>query len=326
MTAKVTIGMTFLPQFPPEVLVDFARQVEAAGFDSLWLYEDCFYGGGFASAATLLAATERIAVGIGLLPALVRNPLFAAMEIATLARLYPGRFLPGFGHGFEPWMEQIGVRAKSPLRALEETVQATGRLLAGEEVTLHGEQVHLDRVKLLLPPQVVPPLYVGGVREKTLRLAGRVGDGTLLSVLSSPEYVRWASAQIAVGAGQRPNTRCVSVACSVRPDGAAARQEARRWLAEAIQHGGPHLQPLGIDEEARQFFSRHGVEEGARRMPDAWVDALSASGTPEQAAEAVQRLVEAGADAVVLAPVVYDPACLQDIVRGLMPLLKPLQQ
>ncbi|MBN1372718.1 MAG: hypothetical protein JW987_12325 [Anaerolineaceae bacterium] len=89
----------------------------------------------------------------------------------------------------------------------------------------------------------------------------------------------------------------------------------------AIQDGGPHLAPLGIEDEARRFFRRYGLEEGARRMPSAWVDALSASGTPEQAEAAVQRLAEAGADEVVLTPVEPDPAAFEETIRLLLPVL-----
>lgn len=321
---KSSFGMTFIPQFPPELLVAYARQAEAAGFDSLWIYEDCFYAGAFTSAATILAATERIQVGIGILPVTVRNPVFTAMEITTLARLYPGRFIAGFGHGVEAWMKQIGAYPKSTLKALEETVTAVRGLLGGEEITTHGRQVQLERVKLLHTPQQIPALYVGGVREKTLRLAGRVGDGTILTPLSSPAYVRWADAAIAGGeaeAGRGRNVRSVSLICKVHPDGAAARAPIRRWLVECLKGGAPHVFALGIEAEAAELIHNYGAEEAARRMPEAWVDELSASGTPEQAARTVQNLIEAGADEIVLAPVAPDPESLGETIRYLLPLL-----
>jgi hypothetical protein len=37
------------------------------------------------------------------------------MEVAALARLHPGRFIPGFGHGVRTWMEQVGAAVESPL-------------------------------------------------------------------------------------------------------------------------------------------------------------------------------------------------------------------
>src|SRR5450432_1152485 len=102
------IGVIFHPRFPPETLADFARRAEEAGFDELWLWDDCFLPGAISAAAIALANTRRIKVGIGLLPATVHNPMFAAMEITTLTRAFPDRLLPGFGHGVESWMKRIG--------------------------------------------------------------------------------------------------------------------------------------------------------------------------------------------------------------------------
>ena len=114
------LGVMFRREHAPEDLPDFARRAEEAGFDELWVVEDCFYASGIASAAVALACTDSIRVGLGIMPAVVRNPVFAAMEVATLARLFPGRFLPGIGHGVARWMRQVGAFPRSQLQALEE--------------------------------------------------------------------------------------------------------------------------------------------------------------------------------------------------------------
>jgi 5,10-methylenetetrahydromethanopterin reductase len=132
------LGFVVRPERPPEQLAEVARKVEAAGFDELWLWEDCFLSGGIATCAVALASTSRVRVGLGILPTPVRNPAFAAMEIASLARMYPGRVLPGFGHGVTDWMRQIGAKPESQLALLEETVSAVRALLAGEELRVKG--------------------------------------------------------------------------------------------------------------------------------------------------------------------------------------------
>ena len=125
---------------------------ERDGFAELWLVEDCFLTGGLTMAAAALATTDAMTVGIGLLPAAMRNPAIAAMEIAGLERLHPGRFAAAFGHGVEPWMRQIGARPKDRVAALEETVAAVRALLAGETVTVDGRHVHLDDVSSRTSP------------------------------------------------------------------------------------------------------------------------------------------------------------------------------
>jgi 5,10-methylenetetrahydromethanopterin reductase len=319
------LGVIFHPKFPPEALADYARRAEAAGFDELWLWDDCFLPGAFTSAAIALAATQKLKVGIGLFPATAYNPLFAAMEITTLARAFPDRILPGFGHGVGTWMTQIGAAPKSSMKALEETVSAVRQLLRGELVTMHGTQVKLDQVQMQLTPTVVPPLYVGAMRDKSLRLAGRVGDGTILTGMSSPAYVRWAREQIRAGmaeVGRAHHRVVVYLDVKVNRDGAAARAATRRALAARLPWADVQLNALGIEVEVAAFIQAHGVDGVAQRMPDAWLDAFSAAGTPEHVADNIQHLMDAGADSIVFQPLNGDPDCLDEYIHDLMPRLK----
>ena len=325
---RPAIGVIFHPKFPPETLVDYARRAEAAGFEELWLWDDCFLPGAFTSAAIALSVTQQIKIGIGLVPVPAYHPLFAAMEITTLARAFPGRILPGFGHGVERWMDQIGAAQKSPLKALDETVTTVRQLLNGESVTTHGAWVNLDQVQMQLTPGTAPPLYVGAVREKTLRLAGRVGDGTILTSMSSPAYIRWALSHIQAGmveTGRIHHRVVVFLDGKVNPDQRVARAAVRRSLAARLPWKDAQMDALGIASEVANFVRSHNtIDEAAQKMPDEWVDAFSAAGTPEQVADAVQRWVGAGADSIVLQPLNGDPDCLDEYIRYLTPLNKLL--
>lgn len=175
----IKIGMVFPPNQPPERLRDVAIASDKSGIDELWLWEDCFAESGVATASAVLAWTDRLHVGIGLMPVPLRNVALTAMEVATLARLFPSRLLPGIGHGVLPWMGQVGARVSSPLTLLREYATALGSLLNGQSVTVRGDYVHLDGVRLTHPPESVPPLLIGATRPKTLALAGELGDGVL---------------------------------------------------------------------------------------------------------------------------------------------------
>jgi alkanesulfonate monooxygenase SsuD/methylene tetrahydromethanopterin reductase-like flavin-dependent oxidoreductase (luciferase family) len=200
------LGVSFRPQLPPEDVARVARHVESAGLDELWFWEDCFLEGGLTVAAAALAWTERIQVGVGLMPVPLRNPALAAMEIAAIARMFPERFLPGLGHGIQDWMGQAGARVASPMRLLQESTAAVGALLRGEPVETDGTYVRLRDVRLAWPPAAVPPLLLGGRGPRTLRLAGELADGLILDSGLSYDTVRQSVAVYADARAARGGT------------------------------------------------------------------------------------------------------------------------
>ena len=261
------VGVVFRPQLPPERLREFIASAEAAGLDDVWLWEDCFLEGGVATAASALAWSGSPRIGLGLMPVPFRNPALAAMEIATLARLFPGRFVPAAGHGVLSWMDQVGARVSSPMTLLREWVAAVRSLLHGQTVTVSGQYVRLDGVALDWPPSAVPPLLVGARRPKTLALAGEIADGLVLDVDISPGGVR----------------KAVAAAGAVRPG------EVVVYLPAA---GGPGARKR-IEAELAQ---------SAQAPPD-W----AAVGSPEEVAGVIRALAAAGATTVVLQPAGDDP-------------------
>ena len=302
------LGIMFRREHAPEKLPDFARKAEEIGFDELWVVEDCFYGSGIASAATALACTDSITVGMGIMPAVVRNPVFAAMEIATLARLYPGRFLPGIGHGVAGWMRHIGAFPKSQLNALKEVTFTIRELLIGEQVSFSGQHVQVDQAKLVHPPNQIPPISLGVVGPKSLALSGRVADGTILGEYSNPAYVSWAREQIMSGKleGGHDHEHRLTVfafACAASTT-AAARKKLRPMVAEAIASSGidPKLAAMGILPQVREYRKSGTQEHLEAKIQDAWIDQLAIAGTPKDWRFAIDRLVALGVQTVVLVP------------------------
>lgn len=320
------IGVQFRCQYPPETLQAFARLTEASGFDELWIVEDCFWSGGIASVMAALCGTERIAVGLGIMPAVARNVAFATMEAATIARLFPHRLQVGLGHGVAEWMKQVGAFPSSQLAALGESTTAMRALLRGETYSADGKYVHLDQVNFDLPPEHVPPVMLGVRGPQSLVLSGRVADGTILAEMSSPAYVIWAREQIAAGAAQadrsEPHRVTVYSWCSIGDDGPTARAKLRPYVTAALlsPDAGPYTQPLGIADEVQALRER-GEATFADAMPDAWIDQFTVSGTPDDAAAAVERLYVAGADAVVLTPLMEEDGLgqVETIARALLP-------
>jgi alkanesulfonate monooxygenase SsuD/methylene tetrahydromethanopterin reductase-like flavin-dependent oxidoreductase (luciferase family) len=301
------LGIMFRREHAPEKLPDFARKAEEAGFDELWVVEDCFYGSGIASATTALACTDTITVGVGIMPAVVRNPVFAAMEIATLARIYPGRFLPGLGHGMENWMRQIGAFPKSQLTALEEVTYTIREMLAGKRINFDGKQIHLDQVELVYPPDQIPLISLGVRGPKSLALSGRVADGTILAEFAAPAYVSWARDQIESGkeiSNETEHRLTVFVLTCAGTTTDEAREQLHPLVASAITSGkiDAQLAPMGILPEVQLLRKNEDLEYRKASIPDAWIDQLAIVGTPDDWALSIDRFVDAGADTIVLVP------------------------
>jgi 5,10-methylenetetrahydromethanopterin reductase len=296
MTDRPSLGMCFTRTLPPPFVIEVAERLDDIGADSLWVIEDCFYTTGVTLAAAALARTERLHVGIGIVPAVARNPAVTAMEFATLARLAPGRFIGGIGHGVQRWMAQMGVRPRSPLTALDETIVAVRRLLAGETVSYDGQYVRLDGVALDQPPTPVPPVLAGVRGPKSLALAGRVADGVILADAAGPAYTRWAIEQAAPAAAFR--TTVFSALC-LMPEREHAFADMAPFVASLLDR--PE-QPIRLHPHFDDIVDRHtdGGVDALATMPAEWWIEIGAIGSIREIRQHLEALQDAGADDVCL--------------------------
>ncbi|MGP3990447.1 LLM class flavin-dependent oxidoreductase [Streptomyces sp. 3N207] len=307
-----SLGAVFRPQLPPERLRSVVRAADEAGLEQLWLWEDCFLESGIATAAAALAWSERLRVGVGLLPVPLRNVALTTMETATLRRLFPGRFAVGLGHGVQDWMGQVGARADSPVTLLREHLDAMRALLRGERVTTQGRYVRLEGVALDWPPPTRPPeadpttaaaaesaadadtaVFAGARGPRSLRLSGEAADGTVLDANTSLAGIRRARQLIDEGraaAGRTDRHQVVHyLNTATGPDAAA------RLRAELAREGHDPATGPGV------------------------------AGDAATVAEAVRAALEAGADTVILQPTADEPdpeAFVRFAAQEVSPLLR----
>lgn len=261
--SEARLGCVYLPQFAPERIAVTARAADAAGLDELWLWEDCFLAGGISGATIALANSERLTVGVGVLPIPLRNVALMAMEIATLHRAYPGRVRIGIGHGVQDWMKQVGAKVDSPMTLLREYVTCLRALLRGENVTFEGRYVSLRDVALDWPPSSPIEILTAAVGPRTLSLSGELSGGTVLTQGTTPDGVRDAIAGIGAAG---PHSVVTYVLCATGSD---------------------------VDTQIREELVRWDLDSSAD---------VHASGDATEIAAAVRRWIDAGSSTVVLQP------------------------
>ena len=309
----VRLGAMFRRERAPEEVMSFARDMEALGLDEVWIVEDCFWAGGLTAVAASLAVTERIAVGMGIVPAVARNAAITAMEMGGLARMFPGRCTVGVGHGVASWMRQIGALPTSQLAALDETIDAVRRLLDGERLSVAGHHVVLDDVQLVFPISPRPPIVVGVTGPKGIDVSARVADGLLLPEGSSPAYVRAATKRFE-GAAARANrgpVECVVYVLYAVDDDVDV---ARAMVAASVDE----FAPGGVDERLSKLGVDEVVDDGER------IGRYAVAGTPADCAASIDALVAAGATSVVVVPRVEGPSEQDAQVRRLVTDVVPL--
>lgn len=213
---KFGVSANFPWMGPP--IVDLARAIEAAGFESMWTGEhiavpvniaDPFRYGVklpdnyrhmpdlFVSLTAAAVATSHLVLGMDICLITQRNPLIVAKAIATMDRISNGRIVFGVGHGWiEEESEIFGVPFKSRVKRATETVKALKTLWREEEPSFEGEFINFPPVysypKPLQAPN--PPVLIGSGNQRTdntpiLKRVAAIGDGWLPSFLS-PQQMR----------------------------------------------------------------------------------------------------------------------------------------
>jgi alkanesulfonate monooxygenase SsuD/methylene tetrahydromethanopterin reductase-like flavin-dependent oxidoreductase (luciferase family) len=123
----------------PSGLADAARQIEAAGFDSAWVFDAIGRGWLLPDPLTALAiagtVTSRIELGTGILQVPLRNPVELAQRALTTHLASGGRLRLGVGSGSTAGdFAALGLDFAARFRVLDESLSIMRRLWAGEKV------------------------------------------------------------------------------------------------------------------------------------------------------------------------------------------------
>lgn len=309
--------------------IDYVRRAEERGFEAVWQAESRLVREATVPMAAFAATTERIKVGSGVVNTWTRNVGLLAATFVTLDDLAPGRVMLGLGAWWDPLARKVGIERASPLQCMRETVAATKALFTLDEVTFHGDFVHLDGVRIdVVHGETTPrdiPVYVGATGPKMLELAGEIADGVLLNYMVSPVYNDRAMERIAAGAARAGRAvagidRPQLVVCSVDHDRAKALDAARLLLTQYLGQQPHIMKASGVEESLIDEINaivdwpatHEEIEKAAALVPDEIVQLVSASGTPEECRAKVDEYIAHGATCPVLYPLGDDVELMID--------------
>lgn len=323
MTQRMAIYMQDKVDIREEL--ELARYMEERGFSEIWQGDNRLARDAIVFMSAFLNHTKRLRVGSGVLPIWTRNPAVIAASFSSLWEVGGkvngrGRVMLGLGAWWEPIASRVGVHLHKPLTAMRENIEVIRKLLAMEEVTYHGEFVHLTNVSLDVvwgdkSPRDIP-IYIGATGDKMLELAGEIADGACLNYGVSVDYIKRAIALVEKGAKKASRTlkdldlpELMVVSMSDKdPD--AAMHEGKK-LAAYYFATEPHIMKAsGVSEEiadkAKALMGWPATNEDYERasvvIPEEVVRNIMAVGTAAECRTKVKQYLDAGVTCPILYP------------------------
>lgn len=265
---------------------DRAGEIEALGYDSLWVSEHILFYGPTLDAVpqlgVLAARTSRALVGSAVFLLPLRHPTTVAKSFATLDILSGGRIILGVGVGGEypKEFEACGVPVQERGPRANEAIRVIRRLWREDHVTHEGRFFRFSDVSMAPKPVQPggPPIIVAGRSEAAQRRAARLGDG-YMPYLFSPERYRDSVGKIQAFAAEGDR------------DLTGFQWLLYQFMALADSHEEAHRR--AVERLSRQYNQdfEHLVER------------YCVLGTVEECAARLAQFVEAGARHIILVPI-----------------------
>lgn len=316
-------GVTLNPFLDAGTVVAEAQLAERLGYDAVWVADSQLI---WRELYTLLGAvavtTSRVLLGTAVTNPVTRHAAVTASAIVTLQELSQGRMRLGLGVG-DSSLKTMGL-ASVPRQELADYVGTVRTLCQGESVeSQHGTM----RLAFGNPDRATPFVIAGG-GPKMLELAGRIGDGVMLSgagradaaLAAMLDHVRTGREQ--AGGRSASFMNVVGCAGAVDDDGQRAKVAVRphvarglltaRWERSEATRRASEIVKANYDyNDHMNPHARH-----AQLVPDEVVPEFAIAGTPDECAEQIRGLAGADIDELTIYPYAVEGRSRADLIEA----------
>jgi 5,10-methylenetetrahydromethanopterin reductase len=306
----VTFGVDLHPIVDARTLLAEAQLADRLGFDIVWVADSqLIWREAYSLLGAIAATTEHVKLGTGVTNPVTRHVAVLASAFSTLQELSGGRMQLGIGVG-DSALRTMKMQPAS-LGELEEAISTLRLLCSGQPVG--------DMTLSFGSPESAPPIYVAGAGPKMLEMAGRAGDGVILSGRAQADDVLQAMlACVRQGLPHAPRATpyvvTMSAAGAVDADRhkahLAVRPHVARGLLTARWNLGEETRRVSEAVKAAYDYSKHmdPTAPHAALIPDSVIPEFALAGTPEDCIAQVRGLAAAGVDSIVIQPYAVDGA------------------
>ena len=280
----------------------YLTRAEELGFHSAWTQEQVLGAaptlsplGAMAYAA---ACTSRLRLGCAVFVSPLHNPVHLAKAITTVDQLSHGRVEVGFGTGgrARPFAA-FGIDADGLVARFNEGIALMKACWTEPEITFDGQFWQLDRARMTPKPvqKPYPPVWIGGNQPAAVRRAVRIADGF-------------------IGAGSQSTAQFAEQMEVVRAElSERGRDPATFRLAKRVY--------IHVDDYTARARQRMEASLAAHYGRGGWSEVWVA-GTPAECVDGLREVADAGAELLLLNPLVDDAGQMERLAAEVMPQLK----
>ena len=287
--------------FDPAAFRAHLSRAEELGFESAWTQEQVLGSARTLAPRELLsyaaACTERLRLGCAVFVTPLHNPVHLAKSISTLDNLSGGRIEVGVGTGgrARPFAA-FGVDPGALVARFNEGLALMKACWTESRISFDGRFWQLDGAAMEPKPvqQPHPPIWIGGNHPDALRRSVRLGDGffgagsqTTAQFAEQVPVVRAELERTGRDPARFPIAKRVYIHVHVDDDPARARER--------------------IDAALKYHYGRGGLS------------AVAVSGPPDVCAAALREIAGAGAELILLNPLVDDAEQIERLAAEVIP-------
>ena len=321
------------PDYDLGMLLDLSQVVEERGFDSAWVGDSLFSKPRYEPISLLAAIsqrTSRVKLGTACMVTSTRNPLYLALEWATLDRISNGRTILGAGagnpeEGVRREFQALGLPFGKRSDVFEEGLAVVRQLWTEGKTDFQGTYYRYDDVAFysgtemgpLMPVQAPPPLWV----VSNPRLTGDAPTEVMQRRLEAAcrRIVDYGDGWMTCCRAQHPEELIEQLG--------AIRDYADRNEADFSKHVVAYQVTMNIGdsvEEARTAFgdyiSKYYPELSQMTDLSNW----GPVGTPDEIADWIRTFADAGVDHFICRFGALDQfGQVERFARDVLPLFQP---
>lgn len=276
-----------------------AEWVEQQNFDAVTVYNDLFFQPAWLPLLEMAKHTRRIQLGVAAVNPFTCHPINMAGNIALIDEASDGRAYLGLARG--AWLDALGIHPTKPIAAIREAITMVRQLLAGDETGFSGEFFSLVAGQALrwTRSRDSIPILLGTWGEQMIARTTDLVDLVKLGGSTNPAMARLARERIDRHAKGRDIGLVVGAVTVVDEDRQIAVNLARREVAMYLAVVAA-LDPtfrVDPDELARvqSAVAAGDHAQAARAISDETLKRFAFCGTPDDIANQVRDLADAGA-------------------------------